>query len=251
LKKYVAGAGPLFPRDSKQLRAMHRFLYRHNPDPTTLYELFGAHDRKDVDEYLQRRDLVAYGVITTWLRRVYEGEPTQAHYDAITYAGVHFAFDPAYGEAYTHTGSEVGDFFTDVEFRPNAHTTAALEKHVAAYVTQWRRRVTDRATSTFFGIVLRHLGPAGATRLAAEWAGCNEAERYDLLARFEHEDALPVAARRCLVAALTDDSFEVREAAFSALEAQKAPLGGLDASAREADVDKVRPALERWAETES
>ncbi len=251
LRRYQSSEDPVYPRESKQARSLHRFVFAAQKPPAQFHELFGAHDRKEVDEYLQKRDLVCFCVLTASLRYVVRKAPDQAHYDLIAYAGVHFAFDPVYGEAYTHTGSEIGDFFTDPGFQPRAETAVALGKQLPAYLAQWRRRSTDRATSTFFGIVLRHLGAPGAVALVGEFAGCNEDERYDLLARLRREDELLPPARQCLVGALTDESYDVREAAFSALEAHQAPIDGLDASAREEDIARVLPALRQWAKTRS
>ena len=251
MQLYIAGDDPIFSRESRQARALHEFVYRADKDPAGYKPLFGPHDRKEVDAYLQKRDLVGYCVLTPSIRYVVMKKQEARHYELIAFAGVHFAFDPVYGEAYTHTGAEVGDFFTDVEFRPNDMTAAALRRNLAGLTAQWRRRSTDRATSTFFGIVLRHLGSEGAAALAALYAEGNDEERLDLVARFEHVDEATVPVRGVLVRALADKSYDVRVAAFAGLEAHEAPLDGLDASAREKDIERIRPALERWAKTQS
>ena len=124
---------------------------------------------------------------------------------------------------------------------------AVVRKYLPDYLREWRRRVSDRASSNFFGIVLRQVGPDGAGVLVGEWKGMNENERTDLLKRFVHEDSLPPVARTRTVEALFDESYDVRDAAFEALEAHAAPLGELDASAREKDLEKARARLLRWA----
>ncbi|MEM7504958.1 MAG: hypothetical protein AAF417_23230 [Pseudomonadota bacterium] len=251
LQRYIAGDDPIYSRESKQARALHRLVYRADKDPAGYKPLFSAHDRKEVDAFLQKRDLIGYCVLTPSIRYVVMKEPAARHYDLIAYAGVHFAFDPVYGEAYTHTGAEVGDFFTDVEFRPNEMTAAALRKHLAGLTAQWKRRSTDRATSTFFGIVLRHLEMEGAAALTLLYDGCNGEERLDMVERFRHMDETNVPVRGVLVKALKDESYDVRVAAFGALEAHEAPLDGLDASAREEDIARILPSLEQWAKTQS
>jgi hypothetical protein len=107
--------------------------------------------------------------------------------------------------------------------------------------------VTRKATSLYFGNLLRHMGPGVADRLYAEWEGMDGNERYDLLRRTDGNETLGPDSRVRLVHAILDDSYEVREAAFENLRGLEAPLGDLDASAQESRLEAARPALLKWA----
>lgn len=251
LQAYVDGEDPIYPRNDRRYWALHGFLYRAKPDPRGFLPLFAPHDGLTVDDpSLLKRDTIAMAVVTSFIRRIYEDpkDPWRKElYDVIAMAGVHFSFDPVYGESHTDTGVEVGDFFGQAIFPVCEESRASLRKTLPALLEQWRRRTTDKGTSSFFGIVLRHLGEEGAEVLFGEWAGLNEDERYDLLKRAAHQEAIGPAARRRTVEAILDVSIDVREAAFEALEAHGAPVGELDASARDRDIEKGMGPLRQWA----
>ncbi|MHC4134218.1 MAG: hypothetical protein ACYTDU_07160 [Planctomycetota bacterium] len=251
LQAYVDGDDPIYPRRDRRYWVLHGFLFRTKPDPRGFLPLFGPHGGKTIDDArLLKRDNIALAVVTSFIRRIFEDPKERWRkelYDVIAMAGVHFSFDPAYGESHTATGVEVGDFYGDAIFPVCEESRASLRKALPAVLEQWRKRVTDKATSSFFGIVLRHLGEKGAETLFGEWVGMREDERYDLLKRIADQEALGPVARRHTVEALLDASIDVREAAFEALEAHQAPLGDLDASARERDIEKAMAPLRQWA----
>lgn len=251
LQAYVDGNDPIYPRRDRRYWALHGFLYRQRPDPRGFLPLFGPHAGLTVDDPgLLKRDSIALAVVTSFIRRVYEDpeDPWRKElYDVIAEAGVHFSFDPVYGDSHADTGVEVGDFFAEAIFPVCEESRASLRKTLPAWIEQWRRRATGKGSSSFFGVVLRHLGREGAELLFREWKGMNEDERYDLLKRVADQEALGPVARRHTVEALLDESYDVREAAFQALEAHQAPLGDLDASARESDIEKGMGPLRQWA----
>ncbi|MHC4817420.1 MAG: hypothetical protein ACYTF8_05155 [Planctomycetota bacterium] len=251
LQAYVAGDDPIYPRRDRRYWSLHGFLFRTRPDPRGFLPLFGPHGGMTVDDpCLLKRDSIALAVVTSFIRRIFEDpkDPWRKElYDVIGMAGVHFSFDPAYGESHTYTGVEVGDFFGDAIFPVCEESRASLRRALPALLEQWRKRVTDKGTSSFFGVVLRHLGKEGAEVLFGEWARLNEDERYDLLKRVADQEALGPVARLHTVEALLDASIDVREAAFEALEAHEAPLGDLDVSARESDIEKGLAPLRQWA----
>jgi hypothetical protein len=251
LQAYVAGDDPIYPRADQRYWALHGFLYRTRPDPRGFLPLFGPHGGWTTDDpSLLKRDSIALAVVTSFIRRIAEDpkDPWRKElYDVIAMAGVYFSFDPAYGESHADTGVEVGDFFGDAVYPVCEESRQSLEKALPALLAQWRKRVTDKSTSSFFGVVLRHLGSKGADVLFEEWAGMHEDERYDLLKRVADQEALGPVARRRAVEALLDPSIDVREAAFEALRAHGAPLGDLDASARESDIERGMPPLRQWA----
>jgi hypothetical protein len=179
---------------------------------------------------------------------VREGDPLRAElFDAVAGASVHFAFERAYGESHTATGVEISDFFTDWRVAPCPESAAALRRHLPALLARWRLRVTDKASSSTFGIVLRHLGAEGAEALAEEWGHMHEDERFDLCKRLKEEDGLGPGARTRLVDALLDPSIEVRKGACEALAARGAPVKDLDPTAREDDIRPRLGPLRRWA----
>ena len=162
-----------------------------------------------------------------------------------------FAFDPLYGDAHTETSVDVGDFFADARFPPCAASRAAIEHHLPDLLAAWRARVTRKGTSTFFGIVLRHLGAEGADALVREREGLDEEERKDLLLRLKDQEDLGEGARLALVEGLLDPSFEVREAALRALGKQGAPVGGLDPASPDEEMAAASRGLRDWAKTKS
>jgi len=256
LRRYIDGDAAIYPTEDRRYRALHDMLYRLKPDPALLAPLFGPHpDLDEVDEALQKWDKICLAVVTSFLRRIIEDphDPQRAAlYDAAASAAVPWAFARAWGDSHTLTGEEVGDFFSEAEWPACPEATAAVSRHLEALVAKWRRRVTDKASSMFFGIVLRHMGAPGAKRLFAEWERMHEDERVDLLKRSIDVEGLGEEGRRCAVGALLDPSEEVRAAAVEALDARGAPLHGVDASSPDAAIRAALPRLERWAaETES
>ncbi len=230
--------------------ALHRFLFREAPDPLPFLPLFAPHGKRDVDDAVLRRDVVASTVATSFMRRVVEtpDDPCRAAlYDAIVVVLAHFAFDPAYGDAHTETSIDAGDFFGDPKIPPCAESRAAFRRHLPELLAAWRARVTRKGTSTFFGVVLRHLGAEGGEALVLERGGMDGEERKDLLLRLKDEEEIGQGARLALVDGLLDPSLEVREAAFRGLEKQGAPVEGLDPSARDAEIAAASAALREWA----
>jgi len=256
LQAYIADPdSPILPRDDPRLWDLHGFLRRTKPVPSSLRPLYGPSAQggksgvaDEVTDAMLRRDTIALAVVTSFIRQVYELQPGQAElFDAIVEAGVHFSFDPAYGDSHTGTGVEISDFMTDPRVPVCTESEAAMRKHLPALLERWRKRATRKASSTFFGTVLRHLGEEGGEALAGEWDGMDEDERYDLVKRLGDEEAVGPAARTRLVEALLDPSLEVRKACGGALEALGAPVGDLDPTARDADLRKAQGPLRRWA----
>ena len=250
LRAYVEDSeSPVLPRDDARLRALHGFLWRTKPPPSSLAPVFGpAKAETEVTDAMLRRDVCALAVVSSLIRRVYafeEGQPEL--FDVIVAAGIHFSFDPAYGDSHTATGVEISDFLTDARVPVCTESTDAMRRHLPALLEQWRGRVTRKASSTFFGTVLRHLGAEGGEALAAEWEGLDEDERYDLLKRLAEEERAGPGARTRIVDALLDPSLDVRRAAFDALEGLGAPVGDLDPSAREETLRKAQQGLRDWA----
>jgi hypothetical protein len=241
---------PIYRTDDPHCVALHEFLFRTAPDPKGLLPLLGPHGRREVDGAVLRHDKIASTVATSFMRRIAE-RPSDPHrvalYDALALALVPFAFDPVYGDAHTETSEDLGSFFGDAAVPPTAESRAALERHLPALLRAWRGRVTRKGTSSFFGIVLRHLGADGAEALAPEWKGLDPEERIDLLLRFGEEEALPERARMALVGGIADPSVEVREAALHALGKQGAPVEGIDPLASDEELDALRPPLREWA----
>jgi len=257
LRRYIRdGDRPVYPPEGPRVRALARFVAERKPDPAALVAVFDhGDDPPEVTEELLRRDAVGTGVAEGLARRAYrarESGERAACWDALARLAAAFAFDRAWGDAHTNTGVVVTDFFASAEVRPCPESDAALRAHLGAILGEWRQRVTDKGSSTFFGIVMRHMGSDGTAMLLAEWPRMNADEREDLLRRVAYEDEASPAVRRGVVAALLDDSFDVRDAAHQALRAHGAPLRELDASARDAEVEKALPRLRKWAgETQS
>lgn len=250
LRWYVDGDYPGYGTSDPHMIALHEFLFEAAPDPSGLLPLFAPHGKRTVDAAVLRRDAIASTVATSFMRRIAEkpGEPNRAAlYDALALVLARFAFDPAYEDAHTETCVDVGDFFADARLPPCAESSAAFEKHLPLMLAAWRARVTRKGTSTFFGVVLRHLGADGAEALARERGGMDEEERKDLLLRLKDEEELREGARLALVEGLLDPSLDVREAAVRALVKQGAPVEGLDPSAPDAEMAAASGPLRGWA----
>lgn len=250
MRRYVSEAHPIYAMDDAHGSALHEFLFAASPDPEGLLALFAANRKREVDDAVLKRDVVASIVATSFERRIVE-RPSDPHraalYDALALAFANFAFDPSYEDAHTRTSLEVGDFFADGRFPPCAESRAAFERHLPGMLEAWRDRVTRKGTSSFFGIVLRHLGAAGGEALVREWPGMDAEERKDLLLRLKDEEDLLVGARLGLVAALLDPSLEVREAALAALRKQGAPVPLLDPSTPDEGMAAASGPLRDWA----
>lgn len=250
LRRYVAGDHPLYPTNDPHMAALHEFLFETAPDPAGLLPLFAPHGKSDVDDPVLRRDAIASTIATSFMRRIAE-RPDDPHraalYDALAVVVAEFAFDPAYEDAHTETSMDVGDFFADARFPPCAESRAAVERHLPGMLRAWRARVTRKGTSTFFGVVLRHLGAEGGEALVREWPGLDAEERKDLLLRLKDQEEIHEGARLALVAGLLDPSLEVREAAVAALRKQGAPVAGLDPSAPDEEMADASGPLRDWA----
>jgi hypothetical protein len=250
LTRYIGGSHPLYPTDDPHMVALHVFLFREAPEPQGLLPLFAPHGKREVDDAVLRRDVVASTVATSFMRRVVErpDDPYRPElYDALALVLARFAFDPAYGDAHTETSIDAGDFFGDPGIPPCAESRAAFRKRLPEMLRAWRARVTRKGTSTFFGVVLRHLDAEGGEALVLERGGMDAEERKDLLLRLKDEEEIRQGARLALVEGLLDPSFEVREAAWRGLSKQGAPVEDLDPSARDADIERASVALGEWA----
>jgi hypothetical protein len=251
---YVDSDDPAWPHDDMHYRSLQRFLARERPDPAGLRPLIAAHRGKDeVDTHLLKRDKIARAVVHSFMMRIdrarRRGQPDEvaALWDGLVFAGIHFSFEAVYEASHPGTGESLAEFFSDPEMPACAESKAAFERHIDALMKKWRARVTRKATSLYFGNLLRHMGPGVADRLYAEWEGMDGNERYDLLRRTDGNETLGPDSRVRLVHAILDDSYEVREAAFENLRGLEAPLGDLDASAQESRLEAARPALLKWA----
>jgi len=248
LARYVEGKDPIYPDSDPRFLDLFRFLRRVAPDPAGLLPLLGPRGAaREVDAALLKRDALALAVVDSFLARYAEGDAEKAALlDAALEAAVHFSFDPVYEESHTRTGEEIADFLSTTPAAPEVRD--ALSRRLEPLLGRWRARVTPKSTSTFFGIVLRHLGDAGALRLLREWEGMREEERIDLLERLAR---LEEASRATLLGVLdraTDPSLDVRDSALRALARQGAPVGDLDGSAREEALRAALPGLRRWIE---
>ncbi|MHC4938606.1 MAG: hypothetical protein ACYTHK_06525 [Planctomycetota bacterium] len=253
MRAYIESDDPVWPNDDRHYRDLTIFLRRERPDPDSLRPLLGAYDGDQVNAQLLKRDKVAQCVLHSYMGRVFRGDPAVAAlWDNIVFCGIHFSFEPVYGASHPGAGESLGEFFSDPEITACAESEAAFRNHLDAMMEKWRGRVTRKASSLFFGNLLRHIGPDVADVLYREWKGMDANERIDLLRRTAGMEELGRIGRQQAVNALLDDSMEVREAAFDLLADLSAPLGDLDASSRDEDVEKALPALLRWAaETKS
>jgi hypothetical protein len=252
LRAYVHGEHPVYPPDDRRFFALHRVLFAHRPDPVPFAPLLGPRfPAEEITDAVLKRDSVAMAVVTSFMRRIaeVEGEPQrQALYDLIAYAGANFSFDPLYGDSHPATGPEVADFFMIPQIGPCPESRASLRGALDESIALWRGRVTEKATTTFFAILLRHLGAEGADRLFSEWKGMSASERASLVKLAGEEERLLRPSRRALLAALLDPSMDVREAALEALERQGAPVGDVDIAVREEELRRDLERLEGWAE---
>lgn len=250
LTRYIEGDYPAYRDDDPHCLALHEFLYRAAPDPEGLLPLLAPHGKAAVDPSVLRRDAIADTVATSFMRRIADrpGDPhAAALWDALAVACATFLFDPAYGDAHTATSMDLGEFFAKARTPVCDESRAALARRLPEILVAWRARVTRKGTSSFFGVVLRHLNADGAEALVLEWEGMDREERKDLVLRLKDEEVLRGGARRRLVDALLDPSQDVREAAAEALRKQGAPVGGLDPSARDEELERASGPLRDWA----
>jgi hypothetical protein len=151
MRRYVSEDHPIYAMDDGHGSALHEFLFAASPDPRGLLALFAANRKREVDDAVLKRDLVASIVATSFERRIVE-RPSDPHraalYDALALAFANFAFDPSYEDAHTRTSLEVGDFFADGRFPPCAESRAAFERHLPGMLEAWRGRVTRRSGRT-------------------------------------------------------------------------------------------------------
>ncbi len=236
---------------------LHDALVRLKPEPEALLPVLATRppDLTLDDAEVYNRDSMTRTVVVHMLNRICIENPPPAEMKArlfeVAMRGcINFTFDPLYGDGPTQTGKLMGKYLSEAPVLPEA--SAALRNNEERLMARWRKRVSDSASSTTFGILIRHLGSDGAALVFKEWKGLSEEERIDILERVRKMDEVRRAVLAPAVDALLDPSFSVRDSAFKALEAHGAPLGELDASARERDIDRAQPALLRWtAETDS
>ncbi len=250
LRRYVDGDHPPYATDDPHCIALHVFLFETAPDPAGFLPLFAPHGKQDVDDAVLRRDAIASTVATSFMRRIVERKADPhfaALYDALAVVAVNFVFDPAYGDAHTETSVDVGDFFAGAEFPPCEESRAALARHLDGLLAAWRARVTRKGSSSFFGVLLRHLGAPAGEALVREWPSMDAEERKDLLLRFKDQEEILGGARLKLVDGLLDPSLDVREAAAAALRKQGAPVADLDASAPDDQMERASVPLREWA----
>ncbi len=250
LRRYVDGDHPTYATNDPHCIALHVFLFETAPDPKGLLPLFAPHGKPEVDDAVLRRDAIASTIATSFMRRIAERKDDPhfaALYDALAVVAVNFVFDPAYGDAHTETSVDVGDFFAGAEFPPCDESRAALARHMDELLLAWRARVTRKGSSSFFGVLFRHIGPAAGEALVREWAGMDAEERKDLLLRLKDQEEILPGARLKLVEGLLDPSLDVREAAAAALRKQGAPVAELDPSAPDEEMERASAPLREWA----
>jgi len=256
LQRYIDEEGPIYPvedesgRPSRRFAALHEFLWTGKQDPKAFLKLLGPRGAADdIEDFVLRRDTIGLAIVTALYRRLDNKDPERATlYDAVAYAAVNFGFDPLYGESHTRTGAEVADLFVDPELQPCAESRAALEHHLEPLFAAWRKRVTEKASTTMMGILMRHLGARGADRFYEEWERMSDNERYNLLkTTADAPGSFAPATRKRIVAALLSGSFDVRGAAFDALEKLGAPLEGVDIVVPEKELRAALEPLRAWA----
>ncbi len=243
--------------DEDLFEPMHDALVRLKPEPEALLPVLAARppDLTLDDAEVFNRDSMTRTVIVHMLNRIHTENPPPAAMKArllevAMRGGINFTFDPLYGDGPTQTGKLMGQYLSEAPVLPEA--SAALRNNVASLMARWRKRVSDSASSTTFGILIRHLGSDGVEIVFREWKGLSEEERIDILERARKLDEIRRAVLAPAVDALLDPSYSVRESAFKTLAAHGAPLGELDASARERDIVRAQPGLRRWTtETDS
>jgi len=246
LRAYVDGPDPAFPADDPRFGKLQQALVDLRPPPAELAPLFAPRPpASEVDARLIKRDAIALAVLDSLLRRWFAGNEVPAPLlDVAVGGGVHFSFDPLYGESHTRTGEELADFLSTAPVTPEVGAAAA--KHLDAFLARWRARTTDKSSSTMFGIVLRTLGEGGGERLFREWDGMHEEERIDLFERLAWMDSLGRGLLLRAADGILDPSIRIRRSAHRALERHGAPVGALDPSAREADLRVAVAEVRRW-----
>jgi len=255
LRGYIDSDDPVWPNDDRHYDVLTNFLVRTQPDPKGLLPLLGEHEGKQqVDMHLLKRDKIARALVHSLMGRVWraneresEGDDLVAVWDAIVYTAVYFSFEAVYEASHPGTSESLAEFFSDPKIMSCDESRKAFEHYADELVARWGKRVTRKASSMFFGNMLRHLGPGAADRLYGEWEGMDANERYDLLRRSLFLDPFGPVSRLAVVNALLDDSFDVRGAAADLLTRLEAPLGDLDGSAQDEAIEKALPALREWA----
>lgn len=255
LQGYIDSNDPVWPNDNRHYDVLTKFLIRTKPDPKELLPLLGEHrGEQKVDMHLLKRDKVARAVVHSLMGRVWRvkergvgGEEMPAVWDAIVYTAVYFSFEAVYEASHPGTSESLSEFFSDPNIVSCDESRDAFERYADEVIVRWRKRVTRKASSMLFGNMLRHLGPPAAEMLFAEWEGMDANERYDLLRRAQTVDPLGRVSRSATVNALLDDSYDVRGAAAELLGRLKAPIGDLDDSASDEEIEKLLPTLREWA----
>ena len=261
MQAYIEGDDPMYSEDHRLMRRMLRALVRLRPDIAPLKALLGpcadqpvaVDDEGDpiIADRVLKRDYVGCTVVDSFIIRIERGDPARAAlFDGIAYAGVHFSFDPIFGEAPTSTSVDVGEYMIKgAPLCPEA--VAAAERYLEPLIERWRKRVATNATSATFGYVLRFLGPRGADRLFDEWGRMDADERVALLDHVAYGDLSPKGLESVARAMLEKD-LDVRRNAIEALEQHGAPVLEIDASSRESEIRKTLPKVMKWiAETKS
>jgi len=254
MRRYIESDDPAWPNEDRHYRDATIFLERQRPDPASLRPLLGPDATAIVDTHLLKRDKVAQVVLHSFMGRIAKGDDQAAAlWDNVVYATIHFAFEAVYEASHPGVAESLVEFFSDDRVLASDESEAAFRRYLEPLVEKWRGRVTRKASSMFFGNLLRHVGADAANRLFREWDDMDENERVDLLRRAAYlDEGLDRGARTRAIDALLDDSMEVREAAWSLLSGLSAPLGDLDAGSRDEEIEKVLPQLRSWAaETKS
>ena len=251
MRKYIDSDGPIYPQRDPRFLSLHNYLYFAVPNPSLLKPLLGPRkEAKEIEDWVLRRDHVAWIVVTTFyrrLRRLKDDPYTEALWDAVAYAGAHSSFDPLFGDSHTKTGAEVSDLFMDAQLRSCAASKKALKDNMDAMLGAWRKRVTEKASTSMMGIINRHMGAAGIDRLFGEWGRMSAEERYNLLRQAGDNEGLASASKKLIVESLLADSIETRVAALEALEALGAPVKEVEVAAPEEELREDIKPLRDWA----
>ena len=256
LQGYIDSEDPVWPNDDRHYEVLTNFLIRTQPDPAGVRVLLGKHrGANEVDAHLLKRDKIARSVVHSLMGRIWKsdqegaaGEDTAPLWEAIVYTGIHFSFEPVYEASHPGTGESLGEFFSDPNIPACDESKAAFDRHVEELIGRWRKRVTRKSSSLFFGNLLRHVGAPAADLLYAEWERMDANERYDLLRRTEGLEGAGKVSRRAAVDALLDESYDVRGAAIDVLQGWGAPIGELDGAASDERIEKLIPELREWAD---
>ena len=261
MKVYIEGDDPIYSEDHRLMRRMLRALVRLRPEIAPLKALLGPRPEGPVpvdeegdpiiSDGVLKRDYVGCTVVDSFIIRIERGDPARAPlFDGIAYAGVHFSFEPLFGEAPTSTAVDVGEYMIkDAPLCPEAEE--AVERYLEPLIERWRKRVATNATSATFGYVLRFMGPRGADRLFLEWERMDADERVSLLNHVAYGD-LTKKGLESIARAMLEEDLDVRRNAIEALEQHGAPVLEIDASSRESEIRKVLPKVLKWiAETRS